>query len=250
MVRLSPFASLLASVLLIAPLAAQDEPAPPDLSESERLYGLSLFWQEANYNFAFFDQVPDLDWDATYEAFIPEVLAAESTYEYYRELRRFAALLQDGHTSVNFPRAFRYRESYPWVLVRNVEDRALVVNVGHTLEAEIPINSVIETVDGVPAADHAAGHQLPYVFSSTEHHRWDEALRWVLRGPAEESIEITYVTPDGERWYITSWPTCGDVTTGYHGWRWWWVSCIGGTRWCGGCAAGCMLRQSYVATRG
>ncbi len=199
MVRLSPFASLLASVLLIAPLAAQDEPAPPDLSEAERLYGLSLFWQEANYNFAFFDQVPDLDWDATYQAFIPEVLAAESTYEYYRVLRRFAALLQDGHTSVNFPRAFRYRESYPWVLVRNVEDQAVVFNVGRSLVEEIPINSVIETVDGVPAADHAAGHQLPYVFSSTEHHRWDEALRWVLRGPADGTMQIVYVTPDGQR---------------------------------------------------
>jgi carboxyl-terminal processing protease len=34
------------------------------LSAAERSYGLSLIWQEANYNFAFFDRVPDLDWDA------------------------------------------------------------------------------------------------------------------------------------------------------------------------------------------
>jgi len=36
------------------------------LSVAERLYGLSLIWQEANYNFAFFDRVPNLDWDASH----------------------------------------------------------------------------------------------------------------------------------------------------------------------------------------
>ena len=59
----SRLAALLALALLMAaPLAAQDETAvPPELSDAEKLYGLSLLWQEANYNFAFFDQVPDLD---------------------------------------------------------------------------------------------------------------------------------------------------------------------------------------------
>ena len=41
---------------------------------------------------AFFDQVPDLDWDSAYQAFIPRVLAAPTTWDYYRELQRFAAL--------------------------------------------------------------------------------------------------------------------------------------------------------------
>jgi C-terminal processing protease CtpA/Prc len=201
MVGLSRLASPLALALLMAaPLAAQDETAaPPQLSDAEMLYGLSLLWQEANYNFAFFDQVPDLDWDGTYREFIPQVLASESTYEYYRLLKRFAALLEDGHTGVSYPQALNDRESYPWILVRNIEDRALVANVGRGLEAEVPINSIIETVDGVPTSDYAAAHQLPYVSSSTTHHRWDEALRWVLRGPADESIRITYVTPSGER---------------------------------------------------
>jgi C-terminal processing protease CtpA/Prc len=201
MVGLSRLASPLALALLIAaPLVAQDETAVPlELSDAEKLYGLSLLWQEANYNFAFFDQVPDLDWDGAYLEFIPRVLASESTYDYYRELRRFIALLEDGHTGVNYPQALGNRESYPWILVRNVEDRAVVVNVGRGLEAEIPVNSIIEMVDGVPASDYAAAYQLPYVFSSTPHHRWDEALRWVLRGPAAESIRITYVTLNGER---------------------------------------------------
>ncbi len=201
MARPSSIASLLALALMMTPPLAGQEPAvnPPTLSRAEKLYGLSLIWQEANYNFAFFDQVPDLDWDAAYQEFIPLVLATRSTYDYYRTLMRFAALLEDGHTGVRLPQTLQNHESYPWILVRNVQDRAIVTNVGRGLEADVPIGSVIELVDNVPAADYAAGQQLPYVFSSTEHHRWDEALRWVLRGPADRSVQITYVTPSGQR---------------------------------------------------
>jgi hypothetical protein len=52
-------------------LAAQDPPSPPpDISDGEKLNGLSLVWQEANYNFAFFDQVSDLNWDSDCRAFV------------------------------------------------------------------------------------------------------------------------------------------------------------------------------------
>ena len=67
-------------------------------SAAERIYGLLLIWQEANYNFAYFDRVPDLDWDAAYREYIPRVLAAEDIFSYYDLLERFIALLNDGHT--------------------------------------------------------------------------------------------------------------------------------------------------------
>ena len=34
-----------------------------ELTDSEKLYELSLLWKEAGCNFAHFDAVPDLDWD-------------------------------------------------------------------------------------------------------------------------------------------------------------------------------------------
>ncbi len=85
-------------VLSCQVVSAQEE--AKELSVSEKLYGLSLFWSEVSYNFAFFDQVPDLNWDSAYLEFIPRVIASESTYEYYRELQRFCALLKDGHTNI------------------------------------------------------------------------------------------------------------------------------------------------------
>jgi hypothetical protein len=174
----------------VSALAAQDPPLPPpDLSDGEKLFGLSLLWQEANYNFAFFDQVPDLDWDSAYRAFIPQVLATESTYDYYQELKRFVALLEDGHTSVWLSAPAGQFESYPWVLTRNVQGKVLVANVGRTLQDEIPVHSVIETIDGEPAAERALRERGPFTFSSTEHDRHDKILAAALKivGPARTS---------------------------------------------------------------
>src|SRR5256885_1632531 len=72
---------LLGSCLLCLILAtgrtsfAQQPAEQPDLSPESKLYGLSLFWKEASYNFAYFDHVPGLNWDKAYTEFIPQVLA-------------------------------------------------------------------------------------------------------------------------------------------------------------------------------
>ncbi len=191
---------LLFCMTLASALAAQERPSPPpDLSEGEKLFGLSLLWQEANYNFAFFDQVPDLDWDSAYRAFIPQVLATESTYDYYQELKRFVALLEDGHTSVWLSAPAGQFESYPWVLTQNVQGKVMVTNVGRSLQSEIPVHSVIETIDREPAAERAMRERGPYTFSSTEHDRIDRILAAALNGPPDQTVRITYVTPDGER---------------------------------------------------
>ena len=60
------------------------------LSDSDKLYGLSLFWREVSYNFAFFDQVPELDWDQAYKEFIPPGSGNEI---YFRILPCAAAVL-------------------------------------------------------------------------------------------------------------------------------------------------------------
>lgn len=184
--------------------AAQEVESPPaDLSDGDKLFGLALIWQEANYNFAFFDQVPDLDWDSAYRAFVPRVLATGTTYDYYQELKRFVALLEDGHTSVWLSAPAGQFESYPWVLTENVEGEVLVANVGRSLETELPLHSVIETIGDEPATDRARRERGPYVFASTRHDRADKIAAEALYGPPGEAVRIVYVTPDGERRRLT-----------------------------------------------
>ena len=58
----------------------EDKESGVYLSIPERLYGLSLIWKEAAYNFAFFDRIPELDWDAAYREYIPQAIAAEDLF--------------------------------------------------------------------------------------------------------------------------------------------------------------------------
>ena len=81
---------------------------PEQVSTTERIYGLSLIWQETSRNFPFFDRLPRLDWDSSYRQYIPQVVSAEDLSAYYDLLARFAALLQDDHTAVLPPPALHF----------------------------------------------------------------------------------------------------------------------------------------------
>ena len=82
---------------------AWNAPYAEELSEELRIAGLSRFWSEVKYNFAFPEKLAALDWDALYISFIPRVRAARSTVEYYRVLQELCAKLQDGHTYIIRP---------------------------------------------------------------------------------------------------------------------------------------------------
>ena len=115
--------------------------APP--TEAERLLGLARLWKEADYSFVFFDHVPELDWDAAFAAYAPQVSQAKDTFAYYRLLQRFSALLKDGHTGVQLPRELEMSRfvDVPPVWLEAVGRRALVTDVEAGLEARLPIGS-------------------------------------------------------------------------------------------------------------
>lgn len=78
-------------------------PYQPTLTVEQRIAGLTAFWSEARANFVYFDHVPDLDWNQTYLDFVPKVMAAQSTRDFYAVMMRLAALLNDAHTSIYPP---------------------------------------------------------------------------------------------------------------------------------------------------
>nr|GFD02801.1 hypothetical protein [Tanacetum cinerariifolium] len=67
---------------------------------AEKVAGLSKLWEEAKYNFAYFDHLPGFDWDKLYLEYLPKVQATTSTLAYFRLLQQFYAQLHDGHTGV------------------------------------------------------------------------------------------------------------------------------------------------------
>ena len=56
------------------------------LSPADKVFWLSRFWQEVNYNFVYLDKIGRNSWDSAYKALIPQVEATKNDYDYYRLL--------------------------------------------------------------------------------------------------------------------------------------------------------------------
>lgn len=191
-------------VLLNAPCAIAK------LSEEQKLYGLSALWKEASYNFAYFDQVPKLDWDKHYQAYISKVLATQTDYQYYRALSQFLAQLNDGMTYVEIPETMVGKQvAFPPVKLAEAGKKAVVVGVAQGLKERLPLGSEITHINGQAVNAYLANEVFPFVSSSTEHIRWHEAIRGnrrlgygLLAGVADSTLAVNFVTPGGDRGQI------------------------------------------------
>src|SRR6478752_8775341 len=76
---------------------------PDSIPAADKVYGLSKFWQEVNYNFVYLDKVDSKAWDSMYKTLITQVQQTTNDYDYYRLLLKFCASLKDGHTNVWYP---------------------------------------------------------------------------------------------------------------------------------------------------
>ena len=195
---LKSFVVALAGVMVFS--LAPGQTADNGLEPAQKIYGLSLFWKEVSYNFAYFDQVPRLDWDKAYREYIPKVLETKSTFEYYRVLQRFCALLKDGHTNVSMPREVWNKSlDRPQVVISDVQRTPIVTNVARGLSDVIPIGSEIVEVDGKSANVYLREVILSYISSSTEHILWYEGIVRLLEGTPGSAVAVTVKTPSGER---------------------------------------------------
>lgn len=176
------------------------KPFAKDLSASDKAAGLARLWSEVKYNFVHFDQVPDLDWDSAFVETLPKVLATTSTYDYYRELTRLVAKLNDGHTNVYLPPQLASMQCAPGVATQLVEGRVLVVAVhDRTLKKQgLVVGAEITKVDGVDVKEHAARNVAPFLCASTDHDRIRRLYgRDLLLGPQDQPIRLTWKSADG-----------------------------------------------------
>ncbi|PAJ75933.1 hypothetical protein CJF42_02615 [Pseudoalteromonas sp. NBT06-2] len=175
------------------------------LTVEERLYGLSTLWKEASYNFAYFDQVSNLNWDDVYQSYIPQVIEPQSNYEYYRTLTKFLAGLNDGMTYVEMSADMvKKNVAHPSIKLAEAGREAIVVGVSKELAKKIPLGSIITHVDSVIVEDVLRDEVFPYISSSTDHIRWHEGIRGnsklgygLLMGPRESNVNIRYKTLSG-----------------------------------------------------
>ena len=194
---------LVAIGIFAAPAGAQDT----SISLEDKLYGLSLIWQEANYNFVYFDRIPDVDWDAEYRSTMGRIIANDDDAAYVREMQRFTALLGEAHTMYLPPEPFRNRfGGRPAVELEEIDRKAVVTCTSTELADQLPIGSVILAVDGVAVEDYLRENVFPYMFASTDQYLWRRAIRGnryrcvgLLIGEVGTTANIDVERPDGSR---------------------------------------------------
>ena len=180
---------------------ALQTPYAPNISEAEKVAGLSKLWSEAKYNFVFFDQVPDLDWDQLYLEYLPKVANTKSTLEYYKVLQAFYAQLQDGHTGVGAEADSLADLVYgrPALLTKLVEDKVLVDEVFSDSLRQLGIGPGVEVVriDGTPVHEYANQQVRPYQGGSTPQNVDVATYTYeLLRGAKDQPVQVTFSSKD------------------------------------------------------
>lgn len=176
-------------------------PYKENLSEDEKIAGLSKFWSEVKYNFVNFDLIPGLNWDATYMEFLPKIKQTKSTLEYYRLLQEMCARLKDGHTNVRFPKELSAAIfSRPLIRTRLVEDKVLIIRVfDESLRQKgIEVGEEIVEIDGLPVREYAAKFVAPFQSASTQQDLDARTYEYsLLNGAAGSDVKLTLRNADG-----------------------------------------------------
>lgn len=169
-------------------------PYKAQLSQEERVAGLSKLWSEAKFNFAFFGRIPDLNWDARYVDYLPKVIAVQSTADYYRTLIRFAAALRDGHSNVILPRELTSQfYALPGIRTSLVDAAVLVTSVSdeRLVDAGVVIGDELIAIDGEPVKQYAAEEVEPYISGYSPQFRDVQIFDYeLLRGSVMRSVRL------------------------------------------------------------
>ncbi len=181
-------------------------PYQAELSEAEKVAGVSKLWSEVKYNFVNFDLVPELKWDSLYMAALNEVSKTKTTADYYRLLMRTIAQLKDGHTNV-YPADQLSAEFYaqPALKTRLVEGRVVVLQVyDEALKARgITPGTEVISLNNVPVRDYAEKNIRPYQSGSTPHDLDVRTYEYgLLRGALNDSLVIGFKDSGGKRFTV------------------------------------------------
>jgi len=164
-----------------------------NLTLEEKIYGLSLLWKEAEYNFAFWDNLKDLDWSKAYIEALKKVMETNDDREYYLELSKFISLLRDGHTGIKFPDGMLEMYGTLPIEVLYFDKKHIIINT--IKEFEDKIFSEIISINEVPVQQYIEEKIFPYIW----HEKFDSAYWQVfyLIPIIEAGNEITVETDKG-----------------------------------------------------
>jgi len=169
-------------------------PFKTELTEQERVAGLSRVWSVARDGFVWFDHVPQLNWDQAYLEYLPRVVKAKSTEDYYRELIKFVALLHDGHSNVYYPDELQDKfYSRPGLRTRLIDGKVIVTDItdASLKKSGLALGDELVDIDDVPVKQYAYDRVVPFESSSTSQDRDVRAFNYgLLSGDAHVPVKL------------------------------------------------------------
>ena len=160
------------TIIFFGKLFAQTE-LPNTISTTDKIYGLSKFWNEVNYNFVYLNKIDKQKWESDYKTLIREVQNTKNDYEYYRLLQKFVASLNDGHTNIFFPNSFskfmlnaefgNYKFSF-----ERIEGKVIITEINKSKRHEIPLGTEIIEVNNISTNEYLEKYVNPYIAVSTK----------------------------------------------------------------------------------
>lgn len=195
------FFPLFIAVLMFPSISGSSQIANT-ISAADKVYGLSKFWQEVNYNFVYLDKIDRNVWDSTYKALISQVQETKNDYEYYRLLQKFCALLNDGHTNIYTPKIeglqiMQNMFGEHLVVIKRIEGKPVIIRSWKKDQQLLPVGSEIVEVNGMASEKYLRDSLLPYISSSTDYVKLNSATHWMLAGAPGSVFNIKIRKPDG-----------------------------------------------------
>ncbi|MFN7934276.1 MAG: S41 family peptidase [Bryobacteraceae bacterium] len=164
-----------------------------EISEAERIAGLSKFWSEVKHNFGYPEKLVTIGWDRLYLEWIPKVQATRTTSDYYRQLMQLCARLQDGHTNV-YPPADPSGFDKPPLRTALIGGRVWIVDIfAPALETQgLRKGMEILRVNGEPAIAYGRREYEPYQSAATPADLNVRVFTYAfLRGPRSQPVRLT-----------------------------------------------------------
>src|SRR5712671_2617514 len=191
----TPWLSAWFPVLLVVPLVAQRA------NPVERQLVAAGLWAGARYNYAYWDAVR-ANWDSAFTATVTYAgeRPAPTDLQYYRRLRRWAALLHDGQLDILPPAAIANRVARPPLALRSIERRPFIMDYVTNDEMRVARPerlAEILAVQGIPAADWIRDSVLAQIPAATETSRWDRAVAQMLEGERGTALHLLLRLPGG-----------------------------------------------------
>jgi len=187
----------IALILLLSLLSEAQNIQETKLSNEDKIYGLSLVWQEVNYNFAYLNDY-NINWDSVYIANIPKVITAESLIEYYSILSKIMNSFHEGHTTIDLPKELKEGDYYGNIAISCFYSNGsfYVKAFGKEYENKIFLGSKIIEINNLEPNEYFEKYVFPN-FNIAEHSAKSYlSQKKLFEGLIKDSLHIKIQNPD------------------------------------------------------